>query len=1107
MSLNSFILPAADSPSDDRVEQISPPKGKRALEDNDLRTKDHTAAKRLTKEKADQQLFSSLTQGTQNILFKEGMKDKEARVRLFMLEEEPRFKELSPRLKFNVIAKRSTFAIQEWYYELGADCKLPTRYDSFRKIFIDKCIYKRALSTRRYREERWSDFIRRLQLIADSEKLPEEYVFKQLRLEPAPVELRSLFYTTNISLEYLLEIVGDFEKSTKMNKVPGKTVDKKVDTAKNLDKVKCYACGGFGHYANNCADKPSKSDKKHSNMSNFNSVEGVEKGEISLNGLEYISIFDTASTVNIISRKFANSVANITICYPKSPKIIKLIDGSEIVFKQYALLDIKYKNKAAKDIFYVINEGLADLLIGKSLLDRLKNQAGFPVKCTIPTRGDSIVSWSRPIKSIHEKKEFQVLVKDLEVRGILEESRSMWLNPVVLTRKKTGAMRFCIDLRRVNELVDLDRFELPLIHNVVRSLHGQRYFSIIDLKDGYFQVELCEKYREKTAFLDGAGRLMQFRKMPQGYKNSPAIFQRGMQLILKDLIPSKCIAYIDDILVFGKDKAEHKNNLKSVMGRLKEHGMKVNEEKLIYCNSSVNFLGYSISHNKISPLKTRSSGITNFPVPSTHKQMRRFLGLLNYDRLFIKNLSSKIAPLYSVLEKGKRNLNLEKSIIEVFNSVKQLWVDDLELRMPDDNEQFVLETDASDLGLGAVLKQNKKVMAYMSRVLKGAEKHYSITEKETLAAIWAMEKLEYWLIGREFILETDHKALESIRNKVDFGTGRIRRWMSRLERFNYKVVYRKCDEMVKSDTLLRNCQGEGIDDSKVDESAIRKMHIELGHRKNIQKNLGDKGIHVSKKSIREALASCEKCLQYDVRRYKSGSHITSTFPGEKVAVDVLDINKTYKLVMAIDYFTRKAWGGLYKHKTPNNVRKLLDQVSAELDIKTLLSDNGKGFSDELITDWCDSKGIKQEFSIPYYHQGNGRIERLNGTIRAAIKKSNGPYSTRLAKCLKAYNGSYHRALGLTPNQATDPNNHSKVVEWAAEYSKEFKPRNLDKLDIGDRVLVRNESLKNKMDKKFSSKGNIVECQDNDGYIVKLDDGKAVRRHQTGLKILAGECCV
>ena len=427
-------------------------------------------------------------------------------------------------------------------------------------------------------------------------------------------------------------------------------------------------------------------------------------------------------------------------------------------------------------------------------------------------------------------------------------------------RKKTGAMRFCIDLRRVNELVDLDRFELPLIHSVVRSLHGQRCFSIIDLKDGYFQVELCEKYREKTAFLDGAGRLMQFRKMPQGYKNSPAIFQRGMQLILKDLIPSKCIAYIDDILVFGKDKAEHKNNFESVMGRLKDHGMKVNEEKLIYCNSSVNFLGYSISHNKISPLKTRSSGITNFPVPSTHKQMRRFLGLLNYDRLFIKNLSSKIAPLYSVLEKGKRNLNLEKSIIEVFNSVKQLWVDDLELRMPDDNEQFVLETDASDLGLGAVLKQNKKVIAYMSRVLKGAEKHYSITEKETLAAIWATEKLENRLIGREFILETDHKALESIRNKVDFGTGRIRRWMSRLERFNYKVVYRKCDEMVKSDTLLRNCQGEGIDDSKVDESAIRKMHIELGHRKNIQKNLGDKGIHVSKKSIREALASCEKCL-------------------------------------------------------------------------------------------------------------------------------------------------------------------------------------------------------------------------------------------------------
>lgn len=144
----------------------------------------------------------------------------------------------------------------------------------------------------------------------------------------------------------------------------------------------------------------------------------------------------------------------------------------------------------------------------------------------------------------------------------------MWLNPVVLSRKKFGKLRFCVDLRLVNDLVDFNRFELPLIQRTIQSLRDQKYFSILDLEDGYLQVNLSEKDREKTTFLNGYGRLMQFKRMPQGYKNAPSVFQRGMSIVLKEFIPSKCICYIDDILIYGKTEEEHDENVKAVMNRL-----------------------------------------------------------------------------------------------------------------------------------------------------------------------------------------------------------------------------------------------------------------------------------------------------------------------------------------------------------------------------------------------------------------------------------------------------------------------------------------------------------------------------------------------------------
>ncbi|KAG0436316.1 Retrovirus-related Pol polyprotein from transposon opus [Dictyocoela muelleri] len=161
--------------------------------------------------------------------------------------------------------------------------------------------------------------------------------------------------------------------------------------------------------------------------------------------------------------------------------------------------------------------------------------------------------------------------------------------------KKNGTFRFTLDLTRLNDIVSLDSFNIPNIQEIIHSLNNKKIFSVLDLKDGLFQVPLRDEDKEKIAFLDTRNRLLQFRMMPQGFKNAPAIFQRGMFLVLDGLIGDKCFSYLDDILIFGQDKREHDRNLKEVLNRLKKYNLEINEEKSVICKNEIKFLGFQIS--------------------------------------------------------------------------------------------------------------------------------------------------------------------------------------------------------------------------------------------------------------------------------------------------------------------------------------------------------------------------------------------------------------------------------------------------------------------------------------------------------------------------------
>ncbi|KAG0428021.1 Retrovirus-related Pol polyprotein from transposon opus, partial [Dictyocoela muelleri] len=237
--------------------------------------------------------------------------------------------------------------------------------------------------------------------------------------------------------------------------------------------------------------------------------------------------------------------------------------------------------------------------------------------------------------------------------------------------KKDGNHRFTLDLTRLNNIVDLDRFTIPNIREILHSLHGAKYFSLIDLKDGFFQVPLRSEDKEKTAFLDGKNRLMQFTKMPQGFKNSPAIFQRGMYMVLKEYIGTKCFSYLDDILVYGKTQKEHDTNLKDVIERIKQFNLEINDKKSQIRQKEVTFLGYIISENQIKPLLKRSEGILNFGLPKNKRMLRKFIGMINYDRMFIPKLSELLKPFYELIE--MKSFLWTDEHTKLFDKIKNIW--------------------------------------------------------------------------------------------------------------------------------------------------------------------------------------------------------------------------------------------------------------------------------------------------------------------------------------------------------------------------------------------------------------------------------------------------
>ena len=405
----------------------------------------------------------------------------------------------------------------------------------------------------------------------------------------------------------------------------------------------------------------------------------------------------------------------------------------------------------------------------------------------------------------HYKQEVQGMLGSMLDSGVVAPSNSPWSAPVILIRKQDGTLRFCVDYRGLNAVTRRDSYPLPRIDETLDALKGARLFSTLDLASGYWQVEMEEEDRCKTAFsLPGMG-LYEFTVMPFGLVNAPSTFQRLMEVMLSGLQYNVCLIYLDDVIIFGHNLADHLSRLEEVFIRLRAANLKLKPSKCTFLCLQVRYLGHIVSQEGVSPDPKKIEAVKNWPQPKSTSDVRQFLGLASYYRRFVTGFASVAAPLTRLLEKNCI-FQWTPAAQHSFSILKHRLTSSPVLAFPDFQKEFILDTDASLTGIGAVLSQiedgKERVVAYASRTLSKAERRYDVTRRELLAVVSFIHHFRYYLLGKRFTLRTDHEPLKWLFN-VREPAGQLARWLERLAAYDFAIVHRPGIRHSNADALSR----------------------------------------------------------------------------------------------------------------------------------------------------------------------------------------------------------------------------------------------------------------------------------------------------------------
>ena len=395
--------------------------------------------------------------------------------------------------------------------------------------------------------------------------------------------------------------------------------------------------------------------------------------------------------------------------------------------------------------------------------------------------------------------------------GAIRKSVSPWASPMVLVRKKDGSLRFCIDLQKLNSRTIKDAYSLPRIEESLDCLNGAVIFTSLDLKTGYWQVEMDKESIPYTAFTVGPLGFYKCVRMPFGLTNTPATFQHLMESCLGDYHLKYCIIYLDNIIIFSRTPAEHINRLRKVFEKLDEAGLRLKPSKCEFFKDRLEYLGHIVCKDGIETNSKKIMAIVKWPRPKNITQVRSFLGFCNYYRKFIKNYAQIAKPLYTLImgdnaKKKTNEVQWTDTCEQAFGRLKEICSETPVLAYADYTKVFKIHTDASEMGLDAVLYQDQddgttRVVTYASGNLSKSEKRYHSSKLEFLALKWSVcEQFHEYLYGGQFQVYTDNNPLTYVLTSAKLDAT-AQHWVAALANYNFTIHYRSGKQNIEADAL------------------------------------------------------------------------------------------------------------------------------------------------------------------------------------------------------------------------------------------------------------------------------------------------------------------
>ncbi|PNF31840.1 hypothetical protein B7P43_G08901 [Cryptotermes secundus] len=680
----------------------------------------------------------------------------------------------------------------------------------------------------------------------------------------------------------------------------------------------------------------------------------------------------------------------------------KSVDDVERILKLNEKLRLDHITEGAETIRAICKEYVDIFKLPGDKLTAVSATAHSIPTPSVP-EGRAITLKNYRLAEAHTREvneQIQQMIRD----EIIVPSQSEWNFPLIVVPKKldpTGKRkwRICVDFRKLNEVSIGDTFPLPNIQDILDKVGRARYFSALDCASGFHQIPLKKEDRCKTAFSTPSGHF-EYLRMPFGLKAAPATFQRMMNSILRDSIGDRCFVYVDDVLILGETLPEHHAKLREVFEQFRKFNVKIEPDKCEFLRPELTYLGHVISKEGVKPDPKKIEAVVRFPAPEKQKDVKAFLGLTGYYRKFIPHYSTIAKPLTTLLTKETPwKWNSEEQ--ESFDLLKAKLVEFPILQYPDFQQPFLLTTDASGYGLGAVLSQGAvgkdKPIAYASRTLNSAELNYSTVEKECLAIVWACKHFRPYLLGRKFQILTDHRGLTWI-FRVKDPSSRLLRWKLLLEEFDYEIKYKPGKQNTNADSLSRYpVMAIEAEELTPDRKAriIKEMHSDpVGGHQGINRTVDRIKLYTSWSNMAEDVANyiktceiCQKMKHSKENRCQLQITDTQAEPWKKLHLDIVGplpcTEEGHKYILTCqDNLSKYLIAEPLINQTVEEVSEaLVHRVFLVYGIPgIILTDQGSNFMSEAFKEICKLFRIEKLNTVAYHPESNGALERSHKTL-------------------------------------------------------------------------------------------------------------------------------